>query len=783
MKLKILLLASFISTSLFAEQLPIGSWRTHLAYNNTEVIAQTKDKVYAVSEGALFSIGKYDNGVEILSKISGLNDNNILRIGYSKDNDILLIAYANSNIDLLTEDGIFNISDIYRKNISGSKTINDIYFKDDFAYLSCDFGIVVLNLKKQEVTDTYIIGLTGETTPVYSLAELNGKFYATTENAILTANSTGVNLANFENWVKLANAPTSGTNARAITYGNSLFLLQTDGDVHTYWSGAWVNSTTFSSVVNLNSNDNYLFVLNKQQVNYYKNGDVTTPSIISRVDTKMAIYDPEDNDIWVAASYAGVGKWSIANQSFDLFRPSGPTVNYAWRIIYSNGKILTIPGGRWAVEYNRIGHVMMFENGVWTNILNDFIPGPTGAAMTLYATDFVDAVIDPLDNAHFFVATYGTGIYEFRENKFYKLYNAENSGVETIFPTRKPEYAYYKYHRIDGLTYDDEGNLWFLNSGTSSTVKYMPKNSTGAVKMVPFESIKSVGTAQDIIISKQNKKQKWVLIPRRLDNYTTGMFTFNDNGTETSDDDISRLFTFFYDQDGKKFQPSNFLCVAQDQDKALWLGTSEGPIVLTNQSKAFDADYTCTRIKIPRNDGTNLADYLLDGIKVNAIAVDGANRKWIGTESSGVFLVSPNGLETIEHFTSENSPLLSDNIISIGINDKTGEVFFGTGKGLISYQSDAIEGGDSFTNVHAFPNPVRETYHGVITITGLVTDSRVKITDIAGNVVFETISNGGIATWDGNRRTGERVATGVYLALCFSPDGQQYATTKILVIN
>jgi ligand-binding sensor domain-containing protein len=301
--------------------------------------------------------------------------------------------------------------------------------------------------------------------------------------------------------------------------------------------------------------------------------------------------------------------------------------------------------------------------------------------------------------------------------------------------------------------------------------------------MVPFESIKSVETAQDIIISKQNKNQKWVLIPRLFNNTTTGMFTFNDNGTETSDDDISRLFTFFYDQDGNKFQPTNFLCVAQDQDNALWMGTTDGPIVLNNQSKAFDANYACTRIKIPRNDGTNLADFLLDGMKINAIAVDGANRKWIGTESSGVFLVSANGLETVKHFTSENSPLLSNNIISIGINEKTGEVFFGTGKGLISYQSDAIEGGESFNNVHAFPNPVRETYKGVITITGLVTDSRVKITDITGNVVFETISNGGVATWDGNRRTGDRVATGVYLALCFSPDGKQYATAKILVIN
>jgi hypothetical protein len=215
----------------------------------------------------------------------------------------------------------------------------------------------------------------------------------------------------------------------------------------------------------------------------------------------------------------------------------------------------------------------------------------------------------------------------------------------------------------------------------------------------------------------------------------------------------------------------------------VWVGTDQGPLLFHNPLKAFDADFTCSRVKIPRNDGTSLADYLLVNEKVKAIVVDGANRKWIGTESSGVYLMSENGQETIKHFTVSNSPLLSNDILSIAINPISGEVFFGTGNGIVSYQSDASEGGNTFGDVYAYPNPVREGYTGVITITGLVQNSQVKITDLNGNLVCETVSNGSIATWDAKDIHGRKVSTGIYLAVCVNADGTQSSITKILIIN
>ena len=293
-----------------------------------------------------------------------------------------------------------------------------------------------------------------------------------------------------------------------------------------------------------------------------------------------------------------------------------------------------------------------------------------------------------------------------------------------------------------------------------------------------------MGTIQDILIDSRNPNIKYVVILRMTGSGTTSLFVIDDNGTKYDEsDDRTRMFSSFIDQDGNPFKPSVLRCIAQDNDGTIWIGTDSGPILLGSGYGVFDDDFTITRVKIPRNDGTNAADFLLDNTQVNAISVDGGNRKWIGTETAGVFLMSPDGVTTLEHFTTDNSPLLSDNIICLDINDITGEVFFGTGNGIISYQSDASEGGEDFSDVHAYPNPVREDYHGLITITGLMKDTRVRITDVSGSVVYETVSNGGMATWDGTRPDGQRVATGVYIAMCISDNGKKHAMTKILVIN
>jgi hypothetical protein len=331
------------------------------------------------------------------------------------------------------------------------------------------------------------------------------------------------------------------------------------------------------------------------------------------------------------------------------------------------------------------------------------------------------------------------------------------------------------------MTYDNQGNLWILNNG-GDLIKYI--DTKGIYHSMPYSI--SASTPQDIIICNQNPNQKIVLIPRHKNSLTSLLFTFDDNGTldNTSDDKIKSL-SKVYDQNNKEinFSSSLLRSIAQDNKGTLWIGTTTGLFVINNPEKMFDSDFRVHRVIIPRNDETGLADYLLGTEEIKAIAVDGANRKWIGTTTSGLYLVSEDGKQTIHHFTAENSPLLSNIIQSIAINDKTGEVFIGTSNGLVSYQSDAIKGNETFENIHAYPNPVRPGFVGQVAIVGLSTGTQVKITDVNGNILYETISNGGAATWNLCRFDGEKVSSGVYFAHCISANGKQKQITKILVIK
>jgi hypothetical protein len=339
---------------------------------------------------------------------------------------------------------------------------------------------------------------------------------------------------------------------------------------------------------------------------------------------------------------------------------------------------------------------------------------------------------------------------------------------------------------MGGSIFDQDGNLWLLNEYVKYGIKVCLANGTWT--QLTYPGVDNKPSMGGMIISNQNKNQKWIYSARP----PIGICVFDDNGTITnqSDDKSAFIYPFIYpeqDNNGNtklvSVYPGILNCIAQDKNGVVWVGTDVGPFLFSDLTNVYNSNYTCSRVKIPRNDSTNLADYLLVDENIQAIAIDGADRKWIGTNSSGVYLMSENGQQTIQHFTVSNSPLLSNNVMSIAINPLTGEVFFGTDQGIVSYQSDANESGSTFGNVYAYPNPVRQGYTGVITITGLVANTQVKITDINGNLICETVSNGSLATWDGKDVHGRKVSTGIYLAICVNSDGTQSTITKILVIN
>ncbi|MDR1699098.1 MAG: T9SS type A sorting domain-containing protein, partial [Prevotellaceae bacterium] len=375
---------------------------------------------------------------------------------------------------------------------------------------------------------------------------------------------------------------------------------------------------------------------------------------------------------------------------------------------------------------------------------------------------------------------------EFREGKFCKRHDATNSTIKSDGGGTSDDYVL-----TWGLSYDKDGkDLLVWNACQPNNPIKILKNADGTAPCdeestlaksrwteLDYPQLSNFDRAELYIDSHNNK---WVSRNVNLSNIAT--FIFNEKipgGTKEFNAGSSK----FIDQDDVDFfSPAQ--CFVEDKTGKMWIGTDSGPIIIEDPKNIFTSD-RCTRIKVPRNDGTNRVDYLLDGIQVNAIAVDGDNRKWIGTLGYGVYLVSKDGTEILQHFTVANSPLLSDDINSLTLS-KTGELFIATDLGICSYQTDAMEANmteNPFENVYAFPNPVTENYNGVISIVGLQADTNIKITDINGTSVYETTSRGGMATWDGRNKNGQKVSSGIYLVLCALDDASETVATKIMIIN
>ena len=748
-----------------------------MAYNSVGQIAQSDKKIYAVSDGALFSVDKLDGSMEFYSKISGLHDTSVSRIEYDQNTRQLLVIYANGNIDFVNEGGVINLPDLYNKQMTFSKDVQHITFFGNRAYLSCHFGVIALNMERKEIAETYFIGANAAAVDVLCTAVHGQTIYALSKSAVYKADVTNPYLVNYEVWSTVANLPGSGNFQSVVSFANQLFLLRNGKIYQMNAAGQWSAFLSQVTASNLLVSDGSLFILGTDNNIYLVDSQLASKTVSGLGVVADAEYDTENNTCWFAANGNGIISYRQEGSQrpvVSTYKPSGPAVNIPWQMRFSGQKLFVVPGGRSSAQYNQQGYVMMFENGVWTNIDGKTIETQTGKRVL----DFMDIAVDPNDPTHFFVPSYGTGIYEFKNNQFSKWYNFTNSPIETIFPGNSN--TEYLYMRMDGGVFDSEGNVWFTNTSASYGIKIL--KSDGQWAQLVYPGVTDKPTLGQILVSSINPNQKWVLSVRS----TPGICVFDDNGTiDDQRDDKSVFFPYFRNTDeaASNIAPTLYNCMVEDKNHVIWVGTDMGPLLFYNPSNVFDTDFTCSRVKIPRNDGTNLADYLLADETIQAIAIDGANRKWIGTKSSGVYLMSENGQETLQHFTVSNSPLLSNNIMSIAINPVSGEVYFGTGKGIVSYQSDAAEAGSSFGDVHAYPNPVRETYNGVITITGLMENTHIKITDINGNLVYETTSNGSLATWNGKNLHGQKVSTGIYLVIGASEDGTQSTITKILVIN
>ncbi len=755
-----------IVSSAFA-QLPMQGWRLHTAYNNVTRIEDAGDKIYALSEGSLFSVDKEEQTIAYYNRLTGLTSTDIADIKYDSKRNILIIAYKNGYIDFMENTEIINIPDLYNAQLSISKEVNQITIHQNYAYMAMDFGIIALSINRREIADTYYIGENAAAVEVLCTAVANDSLYAATKNGIYTA-ALRDNLVDYSFWEYQAFSA-NGKIQQIISYKDSLCVL-CDSLLYVHRNNTWTTPLPQHKFYKLYISNNQLFGLSKEGT-YTIHNDYSTELSPYYTGAPDMLYDNLSRTYWYAYMNDGITSWHPQSATFNNFLPSGPLVNTAYRMRFAGNRLFIVNGGYLGVPYGREPYLMWMENNQWTGLTPMQLRDTLGFNILW---DWCDIIAHPTDPTHFYVASYGNGLIEFQNDAFYKWYYSETSPLTTLIANRGKEFT-----RVDALTYDAQGNLWMLHCDDNSLVSFSPEG-TWTRFTNPNNS--------------KFKVPKHLLIDHFNPNIKIGISTYNnagiglwdDNGTISyKGDDRSIFVPIFEDEDGNKLTPKYLHSAALDKNGVLWIGTEEGVLKFTRPAELFHSN-KCSRVKIARTDGSGLADYLLGNEQINAIAVDGANRIWFGTEGSGVYLMDvsdPQDIVTVHHYTSDNSPLPSNTVISIAINPITGEVFFGTGSGLVSYQSDAADGKEDYTTAYAYPNPVRSNFEGVITIAGLMEDTQVRITDNGGNLVYETKSNGGIAIWDGRNGRGERVRTGVYFAMCVTADGANKTLVKIFVMN
>jgi hypothetical protein len=766
------LFLALINSLVFAQGVGIGQWRDHLPYTNAKTLTEASDRIYCASEEGLFYYSKSETTVDKLSKINGMSDIGYSTINYDSLTNTLVVAYTNANIDLIQDTRIINIPDIKRKIIPGNKIINKIFFKDSYAYLACGFGIVVVDLIKKEIKDTYYIGPNGDNINVTDITSDGNEFYASSDDGVYHASVNAPNLANYNFWSKYNNLPPTNTinnivyNAIEYHAGKvftSMSVPSVKDTLYIFDGSTWnyFDTITFNEARSITSRHNKMTVCGYGFMMIYNENDSLIQNIYqyfgmaNQSPNPMEGFAALNGDYWIADNGQGLVKNSNVFD-YSNVHPNGPRFATAFDMSVENSNLWVASGGvssSWSPQFKSTG-IGSYINNTWNTVYPTAV---TGDALT----DIIRVAVDPVNSEKVYAGAWVNGMAEITNSSQSQAYDSSNSTLDVVGG----------YTRVGGFDFDADGNLWVGNSNVTSPISVLKTN--GFWKNFSPPNFNPQNLVGDLIIDSYN--QKWLLMP-----YGKGLLVFNDNYTidDASDDEYKYINT----SNGSGALPHIFVhSIAEDLDGEIWVGTDKGIAVFYSPGEVFSGNNFDAQQILIEQDG--YAQYLFETEIVSAIAVDGGNRKWIGTQNAGVFLMSPDGTEELLHFTEENSPLFSDNIYSLAIDDITGEVFIGTDKGIISYKGTATEGGEVFNDVYAYPNPVHSDYDGPIAIKGLVKDADVKITDVSGNLVYATTANGGQAVWNGKKFDGEKVATGVYLVFASNEDGSQTHVTKILVVN
>lgn len=773
----------------------MAQWEEHFSYSGCVYGGACKGGAYVGNSLAFYSFDKDNLSINKYSKINCLSAANISVVDYS--DGYFFVGYSDGAVDIVNESNLTTrtINDLKRSESIVLKTINSFYKYGTHLYCAFSSGLLDINLSKYETRGYY--KLQSAAPSARDVIVFNDSIYVATANGIMVASAQNQLLENVNNWKIVADNTSSFCE-----------LMEIDGRLYAAM-GSW------GSVCDICEIPCSSQILKIRTVQSYRGTSTKGGKVLFASLNSVAIADVKDlsHNLSTVTSFSFVedgeiisvtpNLHSVTFVSSDVFscadasqgmvisdlagnaerhRVNSPSNTYAHDILFSNGALYATFGGLTDAYNNleRTAGVHILSDGKWSSYSRS-------------GRDMIELAVNPNAPDTVYASTWGTGIMKIeRDRGITQVYNEYNSSLVDIFSPGR------WYVRCGSLTFDKDGNLYVPNAETAVGIKVRLADGTWTSGL-SYTVTNGLHSVKDMVTTSNGNI--WVIIPRT--DYR-GLMVFNTNGTpENQSDDVYRSTgdpkvkdsSFIgrlpiVDQDGEEMPP-HYYTLAEDKDGVLWIGTNDGvfrfaqnDIVLKDVARTQYFEH----VKVPRNDGTNLADYLLGGVQVSDIIVDSENRKWLGTYTDGLYLVSADGMRMLEHFTEDNSPLPSNQINALTYDEKMGKLYISAGTfGIVAYQTDSK--GEKGTNddnidVHIYPNPVLPSYTGDVTIEGLPDDTDVRISDVQGHLVYNGKSSNGVLYWNTARfGYGPRVAPGVYIVWIQTMDAKQKAIGKIAIIK
>jgi len=733
------------------ENIPLEHWRMHISYNTILDVSLGDNKIFAASKNGIFYIDKTDNSINTISKINGLSDVGITAVEFIPHYNVLIIGYENGNIDVWQDGKIKNISTILKANLNESKRINHFNIHNEKCYISTDFGLLVFRLTDLTIEESIQgLGAIGESLVINESTIYNDSLFLATKKGVIAASlSPNVNILDFNNWKRYgaeSNAPLG--NIAAITiYNNEVVVAEQMGNIYSYSLNTWLLQPYSQNKEHnaLFSNNTMLVISSPSEVTKF-NGSVDVS--ITNTNTSIindAVID-ENNNVWVADNNKGL--LTNKNGAFESILPEGPFSDKVSKLYYHENKIFALAGeigvGRTFLQSNDGFYV--FKNGNWDNF--------NALTHPLVSNNLVDITFNPSDG-QYYLASFGSGILKYDGVEDFEVIDQTTAGSSLESWSVDSTYTL-----VSSIAASQDG-VWAGNYGANNNAIHFFDNQ----QQWHSYSTSIIGSKLPMKITIAQNGDKWI----QLDADQGGeVIVFNEKTGKNR-----RLTTEIGNGD---LPQSDVYDIVMDKEEMVWIGTGKG------------VAYYSDTYSVENENAINAITPIIEGYpllrdeRITAIAIDGGNRKWFGTDN-GLWLFDANTQKQIYFFTTENSPLLSNNILDIAIHDISGEVFVATDNGIVSFRSPATTGTISHENVKIFPNPVLASFEGLVGISGLSENATVKITDISGKLIHQMRANGATAGWNIKDTNGRRAATGIYLVFSASDDGAETYIGKIAVVE